>query len=130
MDGERDLLNWWLEKHLEDIDVIYRNNPEAYDKELDRIERMAKLALEYDKVSLEADNNKVKNDLDEKTLFISNLIDVGKTAAKITAEVTCALIPYALYQKWLKWGFRFEERGVFTSHTFKGLFGRMRPSSF
>lgn len=130
MNNERDLINEWLEDHIEGLDKNHVHGSESYDEELSRILDMAKVAIEYDKVMLDADKAKVESEMQEKTLFTANTLDLAKTVARISADIACAVMPYMLYQKWLKWGFEFEEKGVFTSHTFKGLFNRMKPDRF
>ena len=42
-----------------------------------------------------------------------------------TAEL---LVPLIFYAAWMKKGFKFEETGTFTSTTFRGLFGKFKPT--
>lgn len=38
------------------------------------------------------------------------------------------IIPLVFYGAWMKKGFQFEEKGTFTSTTFRGLFNRFKPT--
>lgn len=48
-------------------------------------------------------------------------IDVG-------VKVLGIVLPLGLYAAWLDKGFEFEEKGSFTSSTFRGFFGKLKPT--
>ena len=47
---------------------------------------------------------------------------------KIAVGAVELLVPLGFYGMWMKQGFMFEEKGSFTSTTFKNLFSRFRPT--
>ena len=46
---------------------------------------------------------------------------------KLGVDAMGIVLPLIFYGIWMKKGFKFEETGVFTSTTFKGLFNKFRP---
>lgn len=48
--------------------------------------------------------------------------------AKLGIEVIGILVPAAIYAVWLKRGFEFEKNGVYSSGTFRNLWGRIKPT--
>lgn len=131
MNNERDLLNKRLEECLEQMEEsTHEPGTKAYAAEVYKIKALAELAIKYDEVALEADNAVAQNELKEKETVSTTATEIAKAVLKTAGEVSAVVIPCLLYQKWLKWGFEFEQTGVFTSTTFKGLFNRMRPTSF
>ena len=47
---------------------------------------------------------------------------------KLGIGVAELVLPLAFYAAWMKKGFKFEENGTFTSTTFRGLFGKFKPT--
>ena len=47
---------------------------------------------------------------------------------KLGIEVAGIILPLMFYAAWMKRGFKFEETGIYTSTTFRGLFNRFRPT--
>lgn len=47
---------------------------------------------------------------------------------KLGVDVAGIILPLIFYGVWMGRGFEFEKTGTFTSQTFKGLFGRFRPT--
>ncbi len=47
---------------------------------------------------------------------------------KLGIEVAGIVLPLIFYAAWMKKGFKFEETGIYTSTTFRGLFSRFRPT--
>lgn len=47
---------------------------------------------------------------------------------RIGIEAAGILLPLAFYAVWMKKGFKFEETGIYTSTTFRGLFNRFKPT--
>lgn len=48
-------------------------------------------------------------------------------ALELGVQLTSAVLPIVLYNKWMKCGFEFEKEGTFTSTTFKNLIGKFKP---
>ena len=51
-----------------------------------------------------------------------------QTFVKGGIEVFGVVAPIMFYSAWMKRGLRFEETGTYTSQTFKGLFGKFKPT--
>ncbi|GHU53206.1 hypothetical protein FACS1894132_04730 [Clostridia bacterium] len=47
---------------------------------------------------------------------------------RLGAEAAGIILPLVFYAIWMKKGFKFEETGTFTSTTFRGLFGKFKPT--
>lgn len=47
---------------------------------------------------------------------------------KLGVEAAGIVLPLMFYAAWMKKGFKFEETGTFTSTTFRGLFGKFKPT--
>lgn len=47
---------------------------------------------------------------------------------KIGVSVAGIVLPLVFYNKWMKEGLKFEQEGTFTSQTFKGLLGKVKPN--
>lgn len=48
--------------------------------------------------------------------------------AKLGVDLAGVVLPIMLYSTWLKRGFEFEETGMISSQTFKGLIGKIKPT--
>lgn len=46
---------------------------------------------------------------------------------RLGVDAAGIVLPLIFYGVWMKKGFKFEETGVFTSTTFRGLFNKFRP---
>ena len=47
---------------------------------------------------------------------------------RLGVEAVSVILPLIFYAVWMKKGFKFEENGTYTSTTFRGLFGRFKPT--
>lgn len=47
---------------------------------------------------------------------------------RLGVETAGIILPLIFYAVWMRRGFRFEETGTYTSATFRGLFGRFKPT--
>ena len=47
---------------------------------------------------------------------------------RLGLEAAGIILPLAFYAVWMKKGFKFEETGIYTSTTFRGLFNRFKPT--
>ena len=50
------------------------------------------------------------------------------TAVKYGIDIAGIVLPLAFYGVWMNRGLEFEKEGSFTSATFKGLFGKFKPT--
>ena len=50
------------------------------------------------------------------------------TAVKYGIDIAGIILPLAFYGVWMNRGLEFEKEGSFTSATFKGLFGKFKPT--
>ena len=75
-------------------------------------EEEVKRQNEFDRIHTEREREDTKKD---------NIVDYGIRGAGI-------ILPLIFYGAWLKMGMSFEEKGTFTSATFKGLFNKFKPT--
>lgn len=47
---------------------------------------------------------------------------------RLALEAAGIILPLAFYGIWMRRGFEFEKEGTFTSTTFRGLFGKFKPT--
>jgi len=100
------------------------------------LETLYKLHLEEVKIDSEADaKNKDRgltsetNDDDQKFKTAQLKEQTTDRYFRIGIEVAGIVLPLIFYGCWMKRGFKFEETGTFTSTTFRGLFGRFKPTN-
>lgn len=86
----------------------FKSELEMRQKELDEQVRKN----EFDRIHTEREREDTKKD---------NIVDYGIRGAGI-------VLPLIFYGAWLKMGMSFEEKGTFTSATFKGLFNKFKPT--
>lgn len=54
-------------------------------------------------------------------------VQIIDNVCKIAVQTAGIIIPVMFYAKWMQEGFNFEKTGVYTSSTFRNLWGRFRP---
>ena len=68
------------------------------------------------------DSRKMDNEEDK------NKFDKMISISKIGVEIFGVVGPLVFYNSWMKKGFKFEETGMLTSQTFKGLISKFKPT--
>ena len=69
---------------------------------------------------------KIENDLElQQNVNKDNKL---LTAVKYGIDIAGIVLPLAFYGVWMNRGLEFEKEGSFTSATFKGLFGKFKPT--
>lgn len=109
MDETKELLNEEIKYILEDLS----NLPEDSEERTVMVDNLVKLY----KLKIEENKNSEDNAAKKKDQYLRYGID----AAGI-------ILPLIFYGVWMGRGFKFEEKGTFTSQTFKGLINRFRPT--
>ena len=102
--------------------LVKLNNIQTERKEVKRKEtelELKHLELE-DKIEVQTDDNAYKEVLMKREML--------QTFVKGGIEVFGVVAPIMFYSAWMKRGLRFEETGTYTSQTFKGLFGKFKPT--
>lgn len=97
-------------KVVEYIDILYS----IKEKEIKRKE-------DFDRDGLERELDFREKNLDRKEKILDRRCNIGIGILEIGA-------PLIFYGIWMNKGFKFEETGVFTSCTFKGLFNKFRAT--
>ena len=83
-----------------------------------------KLKIDDDKVQLE-----VEEKLNNEQLKLEDRIERNKDRyIRLGMEGAGIVLPLIFYAIWMRKGFKFEEKGTYTSTTFRGLFNRFRPT--
>ena len=76
--------------------------------------------------SLMLEEVKIENDLElQRNVNKDNKL---LTAVKYGIDIAGIVLPLAFYGVWMNRGLEFEKEGSFTSTTFKGLFGKFKPT--
>lgn len=83
--------------------------------------------------SLMLEEVKIQNDAESKFRDSQLQQNVNKdnkllTAVKYGIDIAGIVLPLAFYGVWMNRGLEFEKEGSFTSTTFKGLFGKFKPT--
>lgn len=101
---------------------------EGYTKAVDNLAKLYKLKLEEDKTSMEyLDKTKTREGdngfkcAQMEEAIKDRYVRIGIAAAEL-------VLPLVFYAVWMKRGFKFEEKGTYTSTTFRGLFSRFKPT--
>ena len=76
---------------------------------------------------------KIENENRNKIIDLELQRNVNKdnkllTAVKYGIDIAGIVLPLAFYGVWMNKGLEFEKEGSFTSATFKGLFGKFKPT--
>ena len=76
---------------------------------------------------------KIENDAESKFRDLELQQNINKdnkllTAVKYGIDIAGIVLPLAFYGVWMNRGLEFEKEGSFTSATFKGLFGKFKPT--
>ena len=102
--------------------LVKLNSIQTERKEVKRKENeleLKHLELE-DKIEVQTDDKAYKEVLAKREML--------QTFVKGGIEVFGVVAPIMFYSAWMKRGLRFEETGTYTSQTFKGLFGKFKPT--
>ena len=83
--------------------------------------------------SLMLEEVKIEKDAESKFRDLELQQNVNKdnkilTAVKYGIDIAGIVLPLAFYGVWMNRGLEFEKEGSFTSSTFKGLFGKFKPT--
>lgn len=117
---------------IDDLTKLYRLRIDEAKSENDLSEKRAQFKLENDsrrldrtlKEKLETENGERGERLGKMQIAEQSrdrIFRAGIAAAEI-------VLPLIFYAAWMRKGFKFEETGTFTSTTFKGLFGKFKPT--
>ena len=91
---------------------------------LNELEILFQLDLDTMKVNHEHVEKLLENDIKQEQLkdqYKDRYLKVGIEAAGI-------VLPLVFYAFWMQKGFKFEEKGIYTSSTFRGLWNRFKPT--
>ena len=102
---------------IEDLAQLYKLKIEESKLDIERTEKIERRVM---------DTNIQNNDTTLKDFQMSEQVKdryfrLGIAAAEI-------ILPLVFYAAWMKRGFKFEEKGTYTSTTFRGLFNRFKPT--
>lgn len=102
---------------IEDLAQLYKLKIEESKLDIERTEKIERRVM---------DTNIQNNDATLKDFQMSEQVKdryfrLGIAAAEI-------ILPLVFYAAWMKRGFKFEEKGTYTSTTFRGLFNRFKPT--
>ena len=123
----RELLNERLESEINGLECLAQGSPE-HSAAVESFTKLYKLKLEEDKNEMEHNNNVKSRESDEKYKDAQMIEAVKELYLKYGIDIVKLLLTLGFYGIWMGRGFKFEEKGVFTSPTFRGLFSLFRPT--
>ena len=123
----RELLNKRLESEINGLDCLPQGSPE-HSAAVESFTKLYKLKLEEDKNELEHNNNIKNRESDEYYKNAQMNEAVKELYFKYGMTAVELFLTLGFYGIWMRRGFKFEEKGVFTSQTFRGLFSRFKPT--
>lgn len=103
-------------------------------EQTDAIENLAKLhrlKIEEDKIALDDLKLRWEGDISNNDCARREdqfTIEKKDRYIKFGLEAAGIVSPMIFYAVWMRKGFKFEEKGTYTSTTFRGLFNRFRPT--
>ena len=121
------MINDEIKNEIENLELLEPGS-EKHSTAIDDISKLRKLSIEAEK--LELDTTKYSEDIDRE---LKNKED-QKKKDQLDTIVKCGIVvfevgmPLIFYGIWMRKGFKFEETGIITSSTFKGLINRFRPT--
>lgn len=122
MDETRRMLEEEIQRQLEDLEACASLEESA--ERVETLSKVYKLKIEEDKLQneIETRKNEEASREEEKLEQRKN----GKL--RFGLEVGGLVLPLIFYGVWMYAGFRFEEKGSITSHVFKSLTNKFKPT--
>ncbi len=114
-----ELLKGSIITELESLDDL-KSGSEERKQAISDLVKLHSLRMEELKFEREIVGEEIKSkQLDEQT---------KERYLKLCIDILGVTLPLAFYASWMRKGFKFEETGVYTSATFKGLINRFRTN--
>jgi len=127
MDETRSLLEEEIKAEIRDLSTLQPGSKEKTEA-IEDLARLYKLKIEETKNVLDYDEKIRGYKCDDKLKKSQLTEQVKDRYFKLGVEAASIVLPLIFYAAWMKRGFKFEEKGTYTSTTFKGLFNRFRPT--
>lgn len=127
MDEIRDLLGEEIKEEIQNLSTLESGSKEKSTA----IEDLTKLyRLRIEELKNDGDlNERYYSREGEEQLKKDQLNEQVKDRYfRLGVEVAGIVLPLIFYAVWMKRGFKFEEKGTYTSTTFRGLFNRFKPT--
>ena len=123
----KELLYGRIETEINGLDYLPQGSPE-HSAAVESFTKLYKLKLEEDKNKIEHDNNIKCRESDENYKNAQMSGSVKELYFKYGMAAVELILTLGFYGLWMHRGFKFEEKGVYTSQTFRGLFSRFKPT--
>ena len=123
----KDLLGEEIKTEIRDLSTLEPGSKEK-STAIDDLAKLYRLRIEETKN--EWDFNEKYESRDSDIQFKKDQLEeqVKDRYFRMGVEAASIILPLIFYAAWMKRGFRFEETGIFTSTTFRGLFNRFKPT--
>ena len=109
---------------VEDIAKLYKLELEERKSDADWNETCNRRLMESKREDRELDRQESEDQFKK-----DQLAEQAKDRyVRLGLEAAGIILPLAFYAVWMKKGFKFEETGIYTSTTFRGLFNRFKPT--
>ena len=91
-------------------------------------EANAKLLAEQERFEKEREDKAKEAEAEAAKAKKEHITDMIFRGIDIGVKILGIVLPLGLYAAWLDKGMKFEETGSFTSSTFRGFFGKLKPT--
>lgn len=121
------LLNEEISADIEELSNLISGSSEK-SKAIDELVKLCNLKIESAKCELEYAEKLNTRESEEHFKQIQLHEQARDRYFKLGVETAGIILPLIFYAVWMKRGFKFEEKGTYTSTTFRGLFSRFKPT--
>ena len=123
----KNLLEEEIKNEIENLASLEPGS-EKHSTAVESLAKLYKVKLDEDKTSMEYLDKTQNRESDEGFKVAQIEENVKDRYVKIGIAAAELVLPLTFYAFWMRKGFKFEEKGTYTSTTFRGLFSRFKPT--
>lgn len=123
----KNLLEEEIKNEIENLASLEPGS-EQHSTAVESLAKLYKVKLDEDKTSMEYLDKTQNRESDEDFKVAQIEENVKDRYVRIGIAAAELVLPLMFYAFWMRKGFKFEEKGTYTSTTFRGLFSRFKPT--
>lgn len=123
----RELLDEEIKTEFSELSSLEAGSKEKSEAVEDLV-KLYKLKIEEDRTEQDSADKTDERKLDEKFKSAQMSEQVKDRYFRLGAAAAELVLPMIFYAVWMRRGFKFEEKGTYTSATFRSLWNRFRPT--
>lgn len=128
MDNEiRKTLDEEIKNQIENLASLTAGSGE-HSTAVESLAKLYKLKIDEDKNSMEYLEKTQSRESDQDFKNAQLRDNIKDRYIRIGTAAADLILPLLFYAVWMNRGFKFEEKGTYTSTTFRGLFNRFKPT--